>query len=53
MLTLVEKILFVVAVAVSLYFTWRGVQRIIQNISSGHGKPDWNVVIKKSGRRAL
>jgi Fe-S oxidoreductase len=49
MLTLVEKILFVLAVAVSLYFTWRGVERIIKNITSGQGKPDWNVVAKKAG----
>jgi len=49
MLTLVEKILFAVAVAVSLYFTWRGVQHIIRNISSGHGRPDWNAVVKKAG----
>ena len=37
MLTLVEKILFFVAVGVSLYFTWQGVRRIIQNIASGFG----------------
>jgi Fe-S oxidoreductase len=49
MLTLVEKILFAVAVAVSLYFTWRGVQRIIWNISSGKGQPDWKVVAQKAG----
>lgn len=49
MLTPVEKVLFFVAVVVSLYFTWRGVQRIIKNISSGQGKPDWNVVAKKAG----
>jgi len=49
MLTLIEKVLFLVAVAVSLYFTWRGVQRIVQNISSGQGQPDWKVVVKKAG----
>src|SRR5512147_3032918 len=49
MLTPIEKILFFVAVAVSLYFTWRGVQRIIQNIARGQGKPDWNVVARKTG----
>jgi Fe-S oxidoreductase len=49
MLSDIEKILFAVALAVSLYFTWRGVARIIQNIASGQGKPNWNVVLKKAG----
>jgi hypothetical protein len=49
MLTSIEKILFFVAVVVSLYFTWQGVRRIIRNISNGQGKPDWNVVTKKTG----
>jgi Fe-S oxidoreductase len=49
MLTIVEKVLFAIAVVVSLYYTWKGVQRIIQNIASGQGKPDWNVVTKKAG----
>ncbi len=43
MLTPVEKILFTVAVGLSLYFTWRGVRRIITIISSGQGKPDWRI----------
>ncbi len=49
MLTLVEKILFALAVVISLYFTWKGVERIIKNIASGSGKPDWNVVTRKAG----
>ena len=32
MLTVVEKILFIVATLVSLYFTYRGVARIMQHI---------------------
>ncbi|MCL5612191.1 MAG: 4Fe-4S dicluster domain-containing protein, partial [Chloroflexi bacterium] len=47
MLTLTEKILFAIAVLVSLYFTWRGVERIIKNISSGQGKPDWKAAFKR------
>lgn len=47
MLTLTEKILFAIAVLVSLYFTWRGMERIIKNISSGGGKPDWKVAFKR------
>ncbi len=47
MLTLPEKILFAIAVIVSLYTTWRGVDRIIKLISSGRGRPDWAASIKK------
>ena len=49
MLTLVEKILFAIAVGLSLFFTWKGVQRIIQNIGSGKGKPDWKQVAGRAG----
>src|SRR5215207_2977568 len=49
MLTVVEKILFAIAVLVSLYFTYRGVKRIIGHISSGQGKPDWNLAWKRIG----
>ncbi len=52
MLTLVEKILFAIAVAISLFYTWKGVARIVSNISSASGKPDWRVVAKK-GSAAL
>src|SRR5512139_1189845 len=49
MLSPIEKILFVLAVAASLYFTYRGVRRIISHIGSGHGQPDWNLVWKRIG----
>jgi Fe-S oxidoreductase/nitrate reductase gamma subunit len=49
MLTLVEKILFVLAVIASLYTTWRGVERIIKNIGSGQGKVNWAVIQKRIG----
>lgn len=49
MLTIAEKILFALAVLVSLYFTYRGVQRIIGHISGGQGRPDWSLVIKRVG----
>jgi len=48
-LTLVEKILFGLAVLVSLYFTYRGVMRMIRHISSGQGKPDWSILGKRLG----
>lgn len=52
MLTLPEKILFAAAVIVSLYFTWRGVARIIQNISSAQGQPNWPL-IRRNAASAL
>ncbi|MGB7875163.1 MAG: (Fe-S)-binding protein, partial [Anaerolineales bacterium] len=53
MLTLVEKILFVIAVLSSLYFTWLGVQRIIKIIGRGQGKPDWSLAWKRLWEVAL
>ena len=49
MLSPIEKILFALAVLVSLYFTYRGVMRIIVHISSGQGKPDWSLIWKRIG----
>lgn len=49
MLTLVEKILFVIATLVSLYFTYRGVARIMQLINSGQGKIEWSLAYKRIG----
>lgn len=49
MLSPIEKILFAIATLVSLYFTYRGVMRMINHISSGHGKPDWNLFWKRLG----
>jgi Fe-S oxidoreductase len=53
MLTLIEKILFALAVVASLYFTWRGVQRILKNIGSGHGKVTWTLIQKRIGELIL
>jgi Fe-S oxidoreductase len=49
MLTLVEKILFAVATLISLYFTYRGVMKIVGHISSGQGKVDWSLIPKRIG----
>src|SRR5512138_2279567 len=49
MLSVTEKVLFALAVVASLYFTWRGVQRIVKLISSGHGKVDWSLPFKRIG----
>ncbi|RME05939.1 MAG: (Fe-S)-binding protein, partial [Anaerolineae bacterium] len=47
MLTLPEKVLFLLAVLASLYYTARGVQRIIRLIGSGQGKPEWGLIPKR------
>lgn len=47
MLTLVEKILFVLAILVSVSFTWIGVKRIIRIIARGQGNPDWTILRKR------
>jgi Fe-S oxidoreductase len=49
MLSPIEKILFAIAVLVSLYFTYRGVMRIVGHISNGQGKPDWSLIWKRLG----
>jgi Fe-S oxidoreductase len=49
MLTVIEKFLFALAVVASLYFTWRGVQRIVEHISSGHGRIEWSLIWKRIG----
>jgi len=49
MLTPIEKILFAIATFISLYYTYRGVQRIAKNISSGQGKIDWSLAWKRIG----
>ena len=53
MLTPIEKILFALAVVASLYYTWRGVQRIIQNIGSGQGRVNWSLIQKRIGELIL
>jgi cytochrome c oxidase subunit IV len=45
----VEKILFVVAVIASLYFTYKGVMRIVGHIASGQGKMNWSLIWKRIG----
>jgi len=47
MLSLIEKILFAIATIISLYFTYRGVMRIVAHISSGQGKIDWSLIWKR------
>jgi Fe-S oxidoreductase len=47
MLTLVEKLIFILAALVSLYFTLRAAIRIRKTILRGQGKPDWRLARKR------
>jgi len=47
MFTIVEKILFALGTLISLYYTYRGMDRIIKIISSGQSKPDWKAAINR------
>jgi Fe-S oxidoreductase len=49
MLSPAEKILFIVAIIVSVYLAYQGVRRIISHIASGQGKPDWKLISKRVG----
>ncbi len=49
MLTLIEKILFVVATLASLYYTYHGVALIMRRINSGQGKINWSLAYKRIG----
>ncbi|NWF63631.1 MAG: (Fe-S)-binding protein, partial [Chloroflexi bacterium] len=53
MLTLAEKILFILATLVSLYFTYKGVMKITSHIASGQGKVDWSLMWKRIGELIL
>jgi Fe-S oxidoreductase len=44
MLTSAEKLIFTLAILLSLYLTSRAVIRIIRIIRRGHGRPDWTVL---------
>jgi Fe-S oxidoreductase len=47
MLTLAEKIIFILAVLATLYAAWRVINRIVRTIGRGHGKPDWKLAQKR------
>ncbi len=49
MLTLIEKIVFAIFMVVSIVLTYRGARRIVSQIASGQGKPDWNLIWKRIG----
>jgi Fe-S oxidoreductase len=44
MLTMPERIIFALAVVLSLYLTFQAAKRIIRIIQRGHGRPDWSAL---------
>ena len=49
MLTLIEKIIFLLAVAASGYGAYLTVRRIIAIIKRGRGQPDWQIARRRAG----
>jgi Fe-S oxidoreductase len=47
MLTLPERIIFILAVLLSLYATFQAFLRILRILQRGHGRPDWSVLRKR------
>jgi transposase len=47
MLTLVEKILFGLAVVATMAATYFAIKRLIGIITDGQGRPDWKLVLKR------
>ena len=47
MLSLLEKIIFAVALLATLLAAWFAIRRLVAIIGSGHGKPDWNLVPRR------
>lgn len=43
MLTLPEKILFILATLATIYAAWRAIRRLVGIIARGQGKPDWGL----------
>jgi Fe-S oxidoreductase len=50
MFTLIEKILFAIAFGASIFFTVKGVRRIIANIAGAKGNVDWSLVPQRIGK---
>jgi Fe-S oxidoreductase len=44
MLTTAERVIFALAVVLSIYLTSRAISRILHIIQRGHGRPDWGVL---------
>jgi Fe-S oxidoreductase len=47
MLSLIEKIIFTIAVCVSVYLTYQGAMRIARQVGSGQGKINWSLLPKR------
>ena len=50
MLTLPEKILFLIASLITVILAIRAIQRLVGIIGRGHGRPDWGLVPKRIGQ---
>jgi Fe-S oxidoreductase len=53
MLTLPEKILFLLASLITLVLAYRAVQRLVGIIGRGHGRPDWSLIPKRLAEVAI
>jgi len=47
MLTMLERIILVLAIFLSLFLTFKAAWRILRTIQRGHGRPDWNTLRKR------
>lgn len=47
MLTLIEKVVFILAVLASLYAAYRAAERIVRIIRRGHGHVDWRMAARR------
>ena len=47
MLTTPERIIFALAVLITLYVGWKAAERLVLIIARGHGRPDWSLARKR------
>ena len=47
MLTMLERIILVLAISLSLFLSFKAAWRILRTIQRGHGRPDWNILRKR------
>lgn len=48
MLSAPEKVIFALALLVTLVVAWRAISRLIRIIGRGHGRPEWKVVPRRA-----
>jgi Fe-S oxidoreductase len=47
MLTMLERLILVLAIFLSLFMSFKAVKRIVRTVQRGHGRPDWNILRKR------